>query len=122
MPVTIGELRWYVTLAKRQDVPNLDSGIIEQLAPIQTVHAAIKPTSLQSFIGAEQIDMPISHRIYIRWQPFADLSMFDVITRAMVLPDGSARTETFRVRRVMEWQGRHRFIVADCDLEREVDR
>ena len=99
-PIAIGELRWQVTLAMRPLRPTFgQAGITETIVEIATVHAAIQPLGLQAFIGSEQTETPITHMVYIRWQPFQSLDMFNVILRDIILPDGSQRQETYRIRR-----------------------
>lgn len=117
-PVSIGHLRWPCILAFRNEAPTFDeTGITETIKPVATLHCAIEPMGLQTFLNSEQIDTPITHSIYFRWQPFANLEMFNVILRKIILPDGSTRLETYRIRRVGEWMGRHRYIRCDAELE-----
>src|ERR1700727_989379 len=120
-PTSIGELRWPVKLALRNEAPTFDqTGITETITTIADVYASIEPMGLQTFLNSEQLDSPITHIVYIRWQPFDSLQMFNIILRTIFLPDNSTRTETFRIRRVQEWEGRHRYIRMDVELEKYV--
>jgi hypothetical protein len=111
-------MRWLVTLARRDQTPTFgQTGITETIVSIADIHAAIEPMGLQSFLGSEQMETPITHTIYIRWQPFENLQMFNVVLRNVFLPDNSVIVETYRIRRIQEWQGRHRYIRMDVELE-----
>jgi head-tail adaptor len=113
---SIGAMRWQIILATRNQTPDPFTGITEAfINPIQ-VYAEIRPIGLQTYIGSEQIDTPITHRIIMRWQD--GLDMFDVALREIERPDGTRRQEIFRIRRVGEWQGRQRFSVLDVELEK----
>ena len=116
-PVSVGDMRWLVTLANRAEAPSGSVGITETITTIATVYAAIQPMGLQTFLSSEQIDTPITHSVYFRWQPFASLQMFNVVLRTLLLPDASSRTETFRIRRAQEWEGRQRYIRLDVEFE-----
>jgi head-tail adaptor len=112
----VGDLRWLVTLASRQENPDPNgTGVIETYVNPVQVYASIKPLGLQTYIGAEQIDTPLTHRVIIRW--FDNLDMFDVVIRNIIRNDGSVRQELFRIRRVSEFEGRQRFVIFECELE-----
>lgn len=113
---TIGAMRWQVTLATRNQTPDPTTGITEAFINPIVVYAEIRPIGLQTYIAGEQIDMPITHRITTRWQD--GLDMFDVALREIERPDGTRRQEIFRIRRVGEFQGRQRFTLLDCELEK----
>lgn len=118
MTPSLGSMRWLVVLAQRTQVQDqFDAGLTETVVPIASVHAQIEPLGLQAWIGAEQIDTPVTHRIYIRWQPWLNVTMFNILQRQIVLPDGSTLQETYRIRRAGEVDGRHRFIQIDAELE-----
>lgn len=113
-------MRWLCTLAFRKEAPTIGdsaTGITETIIPIAKVHCAIVPVGTMTFFGTEQLETPVTHTVYFRWLPFSDLRMFNIIVRSIVLPDLSTHHETYRVRRVGEWQGKHRFLRADCELE-----
>ncbi len=120
--VAIGSLRWRVTLARRAQVPDPDGvGLIEGLQAIETLRADIQPISALTFWaaasgGGDQVDTPVTHRIRMRWVD--SLSQDQVILRATLRPDGSTRTEVFRVRRIKELNGRKRFVEIEAELER----
>jgi Phage head-tail joining protein len=121
-PCEIGEMRWSVTLAYRREDPDLSSSnLVEEYIKVGNIHAKITPTASEIFIGGAQngaqITTPITHEIIIRWQPYVNVTTFDTIIRKTVLPDGRSREELFRIRQIKEWNGRHRFIICDVELE-----
>ena len=71
-----------------------------------------------TFYMATQVDTPVSHKITFRWMPNIDTTC--VIMRLRSLPDGTSKTDQFRVRRVMDLDGRERFTQCDCELEKVV--
>lgn len=114
--VEIGSLRWPVIIATRQQAADPDSaGILETIADTQTVRADVQPMGAMTFYAAEQVDTPVTHKIVIRWLDWIDTTC--VIFRATKRLDGSVRHERFRIRRVMEIDGRKRFVRLDCELE-----
>jgi hypothetical protein len=115
--IAIGDLRWPVYLATRQQVAQANSTGIDEFLQSQTqVYASIEPIGLMAWIAGEQLDTPgPTHRLTIRFSD--NLDMFDVVIRQLVRDDGSDRTETFRIRRTAEVQGRQRFSILDCELE-----
>ena len=117
-PCTIGEMRWKVALASRQELQDTnDTSLTEQYRLIATVHAKIMPKVRMAMYEGEQLETPITHQITFRWQPYEAIQMFDTIIRYTDLPNGERRAEVFRIRRIEEWDGRHRYIIADCELE-----
>ena len=118
-PCSIGELRYKVTLASRDDITDPNStNLLENYQPIADVWARITPSRSLEIIGGEQIESPFTHQIVIRWQPFEYATMFDTIIRYLNLPNGERRAEVYRVRNTKEWQGRFRFMIMDCELEK----
>jgi head-tail adaptor len=114
--VEIGSLRWPVVVATREQGADPNSaGILETIADAQTVRANVEPVGPMTFYGAVQVDTPVTHRITLRWLDY--LSTNCVIFRTTTLPDGSKRLERFRVRRVIEIDGRKRFVRCECELE-----
>lgn len=114
--VEIGSLRWPVIVATREEYPDPSSaGILDKIDQIKPVRADIQPIGALTFYGAAQVDTPVTHRITMRWLDY--LSTNSVIFRQTRLADGTPRTERFRVRRVMEVDGRKRFIRVDAELE-----
>ncbi len=108
-----------MTFAQRQQTPDpLSMGIQEQAVQPQYVHADIQSVSDQTFWGAVQTDAPVTHAITMRLQDYPDNTK--VIYRSTKLPDGSTRTETFRVRKAGEIGGRKRFIRLLCQLEQAI--
>lgn len=112
----VGKLRWLVTLAYRTETPDLTTGLTESYTAVDEVHCNIVPINSMTFIGAEQIDSPFTHKIYLRWKDYPQ--GYDVIIRQTLRPDDTARYEIFRIRRVMEIGGRKRFICCEAELER----
>lgn len=112
----IGQLRWRVTLYRRDQAPASDLALQETLVRIATTYADIQPSYMVTFYQSTQVDTPITHLINIRWQDYP--SEIDVVTRVTHRPpDGTLRGELFRVRRSKEVGGRKRFIQMECELE-----
>jgi head-tail adaptor len=111
----IGSLRWLVTLYRRDQTPADDMALQETLVPIATVHADIQPTYASTFYQSTQVDTPITHMINVRWFDYP--STIDVVVRSTTRPDGTQRTELYRVRRTKEVGGRKRFLQMECELE-----
>lgn len=117
---TIGQLRFQVTLATRQEIPDPNgTGILETFVNQTTVWADISPIGLQTWVASEQISSPITHRITLRWHD--NLTMFDCVLRTITRPnDQTTRQELYRIRRVAEFEGRQRFSLLDCELESRI--
>jgi head-tail adaptor len=112
----IGQLRWPVVIATRQQAADPASpGILETLAKLMTVHADIQPIGAMTFFAGVQVDTPVTHRITLRWLDWVDTTC--VIFRTTTRLDLTTRVERFRVRRLAEIAGRKRFIQLDCELE-----
>jgi hypothetical protein len=120
LQIRIGQLRWPVMLARRRQLFNTEPGSVgqrEDWIDVEVVRCDIQSIAPMTFYGAVQVDRPApSHRIFMRWVGFLDQS--NAILRDTRLPDGSSRTEVFRVRRVREVNGRKRFTELECDLEK----
>lgn len=119
----LGRLRWPVQIVQRVQVPDPNStSVAETSVPVATVRADVQPVGALTFWGAaggnEQVDTPITHRIFMRWQN--SLPNAYAITRSTLLPDGTTRTETFRVRRIREIDGRKRFVIVECEEEKNL--
>jgi len=116
LAASIGSLRWLVTLYRRDQAPADDLALSETLVPLATVHADIQGSRPSTLYLSTQIDGPVTHFIYIRWQDYP--ATIDVVIRSTQRPDGSGmRSELFRVRRSTEIAGRKRFIQMECELE-----
>jgi len=114
--VQIGALRWPLIIASRQQAANpTTTGILETVTDKQRVRGDVQPIGPMTFYAAVQIDTPVTHRITIRWLDWVDTTC--VIFRHTTRRDGSDRLERFRVRRIMEIDGRKRFLRCDCELE-----
>lgn len=115
LAASIGSLRWLVTLYRRDQAPADDLALTENLVPLATVHADIQPTFASTFYLSTQVDTPITHMINVRWQDYP--ATIEVVIRTTNRPDGSQRSEVFRVRRTKEISGRKRFLQMECELE-----
>jgi hypothetical protein len=116
LAASIGSLRWLVTLYRRDQAPADDLALTENLVPIAIVHADIQATRPGTFYQSVQVDTPTTHMIFIRWQDYP--TTIEVVIRTTQRPDGSLRSEVYRVRRSLEIAGRKRFIQLECELER----
>jgi len=118
-PVHVGRLRWAVRLIQRKQTAQASpgTGIAEAAANPVIMHADIQPMSAMTFYGAiaADPDKPVTHRITMRWTDYLDYT--HAIERVTDRPDGTQRIETFRVRRIMELEGRKRFVAIECQLE-----
>lgn len=110
-------MRWPVYLATRLQIAQVDaSGIDEQLENMTKVHADIQALGAMSYWNAAQNELPISHRVFIRWVEAVENTV--VVIRQTIRPDRSIRTEQFRVRRWKELGGRKRFVLLEVDEEK----
>jgi head-tail adaptor len=116
LAASIGSLRWLVTLYRRDQSPADDLALTENLVPLATVHADIQGTRPGTFYQSTQVDAPVTHMVYIRWQDYP--ATIEVVVRTTQRPDGSLRSEVYRVRRSLEIAGRKRFLQLECELER----
>ena len=118
--IAIGRLRWTVVLATREQVVQMNGGvgIDELLQDMQAVKADVQPVGALTFWGlaGEQIDGPITHRIFLRWVD--SLTNDQVVIRRTRRRDETWRTELFRVRRIREVAGRKRFVILEVELEK----
>ena len=113
--IRIGRLRWQVTFAQRLQAPVDLVNVSETISRPQVVHADIQSVSDNTYWGAAQTDTPVTHVIHMRWQDFPDNT--HAIFRQTLRPDGSTRTETFRIRKASELGGRKRFVRLLCQQE-----
>jgi hypothetical protein len=133
-PLRIGQLRYLVTLYRRHDLPDPApgaTGVIEVLEDPIEFAADIIPTGPMVFFDSVNamsspgvIDRALTHRVFCRWftpPNMATVDMTYVIERIMETPDGRTRKERFRVWRVMEVDGKTRFLQWDCMLEAVTD-
>lgn len=114
--VPIGRLRWPVAIATRVQRPDGGTSIDESFEDVQHVRADIQPIGPMTFVGSAQTDTPITHRILLRWLDWIDQR--HVVLRRTIRPDGSQRTEVFRIRKVEEIDGRKRFVRLLAEEER----
>lgn len=116
--VRIGRLRWPVTLYQRKQVVTPGGpGITETRLNETPLHADIQPVGPMTFYGAINADpeQKVTHRITLRWTDLLDFT--NAIERVMIRPDGTQRVDTFRVRRILEVEGRQRFVMIEAELE-----
>jgi head-tail adaptor len=117
--IPIGSLRWQVQIVRRVQTPDGTTGVTETQDPVATVWADVQSVGALTFYGSAQVDTPITHRITLRWQGYLDQTY--AVLRTTTSRDGSggliSRTETFRVRRVLEMDGRKRFTRIEAELE-----
>lgn len=118
-PCTVGELNAHVTLAKRKEYPDDYTSITEVIEPIAEVWAKVTPVGAQTYQNGVQTDTPFTHRIIIRWRPNADVEMFNVIQRKRDIPNYGPRNELYRIHRVEPWEGDIRYLILECEEERE---
>ncbi len=117
--VAVGTLRWRVILAERQQSPNpAGAGILEAYTQLVTVHADVQPIRPLTFYAAQQVDTPVTHLITLRWVDALDNT--HAVLRTTRLREGRNRLEVFRVRRIMELDGRKRFCRIEAELEQNV--
>ena len=116
--IEIGKLRWPVIIARRNQVAASTGGMQETLTDIITVRADIQPVGPMTFYGAAQIDTPVTHKVRLRWLDWIDTT--HVIIRDSQRPDGTTRREVFRIRRIMEVDGRKRFLELDVEQEKRL--
>jgi head-tail adaptor len=113
--VEIGSLRWPVTIAKRVQAAAGASTISESLTNLLQVHASLKSLGPLTFLTGQQTDRPVTHRIYIRWLDWLDLT--HVIVRQTLRLNQTPRLEVFRIRKIGEVDGRKRFLEILAELE-----
>lgn len=115
-PWAIGKRRWRVWIGRRDQTPKSGAaGIDETLIEIERVWANIMPIGAMTFYAATQTDVPVTHRIWTRWLDYVDTR--HIVLRRSTRTDGSVREEHFRVRRVVEDQGRKRYTMIEAMLE-----
>jgi SPP1 family predicted phage head-tail adaptor len=99
-----GQLRHLVRVSLRQDVPDAFTGLdAQQLAPLD-VWAGIFPVSGTTWIGSQQINSQITHRIVIRYRP--GLTADHEVTHG---------GRCFRIRRVSDLEERGRWTIMECE-------
>jgi hypothetical protein len=123
VPTSLGKLRWHVELCSRKQIPDPNTtGIITLISPFAIVHADIEPVGAQSFLNGMQLEIGdgLTHRIFMRWRDFEDVDLFKCIIRRLNVPTGP-RVELFHVIRAAEYNGRHRFLMVEVQMEKFVD-
>ena len=114
----IGGLRWPVTIVERQQTAAPGGGITE--TPINGVftRADIQKIGDGSFFLSVQTETPITTRIFVRWMDWIDTT--HAIIRQSFRRDGSLRTDTYRIRKISEFEGRKQYLDILAELERSV--
>jgi hypothetical protein len=118
-PIKIGRLRWPVQLLRRSQFAQPGgTGIVEGEDAI-TVHADLQALGPILFYGGVTAsgDKAPTHRAIVRWVDGIDMTY--AIRRVTNRPNGTQKTEMFRVRRIMEIEGRKRFVSLELQLETE---
>jgi hypothetical protein len=119
---SIKELRDFVLLSvlTQSSVAN-EYGIFETISTYTPVgngyYAKLEPTKAHTSIGSAQTDMDTAnatHTCLIRWLDNVDI--FDTVTRQQRMPDGTTRTEYFRVLGTADNDGQLRFLKIDLQL------
>ena len=100
----VGQLRHQVVIALRHDVPDAFTSLDAVYTVPRTVWAALLPVSGATWVGSQQIDSQITHRIAVRY--------LDGITSDHEVTCGARR---FRIRRVSDWEERGRWTLMDCE-------
>lgn len=117
-PIRIGQLRWPIVVAKREQAPDPSgTGIVETLTGAKTVHADIQPIGALTFYAGAQVETPVTHRVIIRFLDGLDTT--HIITRTLTRQDGSTRTERFRIRRIKWFQGD--YVFQELEVEQEFE-
>lgn len=116
---SIGRLRSIVLLYFREQLPDPDStGILELPKELTRLYAEVTPMRAVPFYGAVAVNGPDAptHIIETRWNDYVDQR--HAFVRTSVKPDGTQRTEVFRVRRALgDFDGRKRRSRYECQLE-----
>jgi hypothetical protein len=114
--VPIGRLRWPVALVNRLQTPESDNaGILEGYQLLGIVHADIQFLRPTTFWLSQQTDIPVTHRIIIRWVDYLDNTQ--AVLRSTILRNNTQRYEVYRIRRLMEMGGRKRMVAIEAELE-----
>lgn len=119
-PVSIGQLRWPCTLALRSEISDPNTGgLVTTFSDEKNIHADIEPVGAAIYLNGQQTEnTPFTHRIIIRWRNYDEVSMFHVILRGITLPTGEPRNELFRIHRISEYEGRHRYLMIEAEQEK----
>jgi hypothetical protein len=102
-------------IATREQTASGTATISETPTDLMAVMADVQPIGPMTYLAGQQTDRPITHKIRLRWLDWIDET--HIIVRRSTRLDGSVRTETFRVRRVKEVDGRKRFLEIEAELE-----
>jgi head-tail adaptor len=113
---SIGDFRWMVTLSKRADLPDDYTGVNEQYTDFYTCHANIVPVGTALFIQGVELGVSVTHRITIYW--WDRLDEFTYVFRTTIRPDVSSKKERWKIMRAADLEGRRRFTILDCQIER----
>jgi len=116
----IGMLRSPVTLCNPLMVPDPSGpGMLTTFVDQRQIYSSIEPVSMVPFLLGQQTDLnQITHRVTCRWQDFEVANKFAQIFRDRYRPDGSTYTEVYKIHRVLEVEGRQRFLEIEVELLR----
>ena len=90
----------------------------EGLTDIIKVRADVQPVGPMTFYGSAQVDSPVTHKITIRW--LDSIGTTHVVIRDTIRADRTGRREVFRIRRMMEIDGRKRFLLLEVEEEKRI--
>ena len=99
-----GELNRRITIRLRSDQPASDNGIDSVFTDEKHRWASIVPVGTAAYSASVQLDAKVTHRITLRF--------LDCITDAHEVVHGS---RLYRVRRVADLNGTHRFTVLEVE-------
>ena len=113
----IGELRWFVTLYRREQLPGPHGAISETFVRLCKTWSNIVATYPTTLFMSVQTDTPTTHLIRLRWLDYVELTAV-VICTVERRSDHTFRSDLYRVRRYKPIAGRMRFIELECEHER----
>ncbi|MFK0090649.1 phage head closure protein [Pseudomonas sp. NPDC090755] len=99
-----GELNRRITLRLRSDIPTPDEGLDSTFAEEKRRWAKIEPVSSATYSAGVQIDAKVTHRITLYY--------LEVVGESHEVLHGS---KLYRVQRVTDMNGSHRFTVLDVE-------
>lgn len=111
---SIGELNRRVTLFTQTHTPDANMGFQPEVQEMMTVWGKLEVVGSGIYWGSKQIDEAVTHRIWVRRiRGATEPKLLRAVTEAVV--DGMR----YRVKRVEDANGAHRFTVMDCEELRE---
>jgi hypothetical protein len=115
-PVTIGEMRDYVSFAVVTDVIDpISKRSVKNYAYTTNEYACIRPIGTQLFYNNFDTENLPTHTIFTRWR--SDAATYEFIVQRLYLPDTQAEQELmFEIIRETDWNGIRVFTRFDCKL------